>query len=166
MISSGFRKLAAEHNMKTAHGVAYGSLKGYCATFSEGSGYKQIMLSTTFSEVTQRASLQVRLSTQSGYMSKTFRVQNFAVSENRIQIVFRDTLGTMKYIRAFIDWFFPILDEAGASKLDVCSECGMQLLDGRWILVDGVAIYAHAACGQRLKETLQIQTEEIRKEGS
>lgn len=48
MIGSGLRKLAAAQGLQVAHGVAYGPLKGYCATLSEGSGYKQITLVTRF----------------------------------------------------------------------------------------------------------------------
>lgn len=46
MILSGLKKLAADNGMKVAHGVAYGSLGGYAASMSEGSGFKQITFST------------------------------------------------------------------------------------------------------------------------
>ena len=36
MISSGFKKLAAEYGMTVKGGVAYGSLRGFSATFSDG----------------------------------------------------------------------------------------------------------------------------------
>ena len=48
MVGSGLKKLAKEHNMKVSSGVAYGSLGGYNATMSEGSGWKQIVFATLF----------------------------------------------------------------------------------------------------------------------
>ena len=39
MIGSGLKKLANENGMKVAHGVAYGSLRSYAATLSEGTLY-------------------------------------------------------------------------------------------------------------------------------
>ena len=36
MIGSGLKKLASENGMKVARGVAYGALRGYAATLSEG----------------------------------------------------------------------------------------------------------------------------------
>lgn len=50
MIGSGLKKYALEHGMKVSNGVAYGSLRGFAATLSEGSGYKQIMVTTKFSD--------------------------------------------------------------------------------------------------------------------
>lgn len=49
MIGSGLKKLAKENGLRVSNGVAYGSLRGYAATLSEGSGFKQIVISTKFS---------------------------------------------------------------------------------------------------------------------
>ena len=48
MIGSGLKKLARENGMSIASGVAYGDFRGYAATFSEGSGYKLLAVTTKF----------------------------------------------------------------------------------------------------------------------
>ena len=48
MIGSGLKKLAEENGMTVAHGVAYGNLGGFSATFSEGAGWKRIDFATRF----------------------------------------------------------------------------------------------------------------------
>ena len=54
MIGSAFRKFASENGMGVSNGVAYGSLCGYAATLSEGSGWKRIAFSTTFPDPAQK----------------------------------------------------------------------------------------------------------------
>ena len=63
MIGSGLKKLANEYGMKVASGVAYGSLGGYAATLSEGSGYKQIIFSVQFPDLANRSKLADYLQT-------------------------------------------------------------------------------------------------------
>lgn len=166
MIGSGLRKLATENGMQVAHGVAYGMLHGYCATLSEGFGYKLMVLSTRFADATARYSFQESMGQAQKELQKEYGVQAMTVEEKSISVVFTDTIGTMKRIEAFLQWFFPRLEQSGASKGNICSECGMQLTDGKWKLVDGVAIYVHEACGQKLRDELQLATEEVRKDGS
>ena len=48
MVGSGIKKLAKENNLKVSSGVAYGNLHGYASTFSEGSGYKRLVIATSF----------------------------------------------------------------------------------------------------------------------
>lgn len=162
MIGSGLRSFAQERNLVVGHGVAYGLLNGYCATFSEGSGWKKMTLSTCFGEGNGRFALQQKLSELNTELQKAYGVQSFGVSERRIEIVFTDTVGTMKRINAFVNWFFPFLEQYRAAKADVCPECGMALIGGRWKLVDGVAMCVHEACGVKLKDQMQA-TAQVRK---
>ena len=139
MIGSALKKLAAENGMKVAKGVAYGVFRGYYATFSEGSGYKQIVFATRFSEQSKQDELMGLLSRHN--LSKEYRVQNLSFAPNGINIVFGDTIGTMKKIMAFLDWFFPLLEQYGASRAGICPECGAPIDAGTWILQDGVAAF-------------------------
>ena len=166
MIGSGLRKYAQSQGLTVSNGVAYGLLRGYCTTLSDGANIKSMVIVTRFPDGNVRSNFQAKMDMMRKELGKDYRVQNLIVSEDRITVIFGDTIGTMKRIEAFIPWFLLQLEEAGASKADICSECGMQLVDGRWKLVAGTAIYVHESCGQKLREELQVEVEEQRKEGS
>lgn len=159
MIGSGYKKYAAENGMQIAHGVAYGSLHGFAATLSEGSGYKQIVLTTKFTDPEQKERLMTAVNSVN--ISRTYRVQNLEIGAQMINIVFTDNPGTMKKIRAFVDWFMPLLQQHSATGVNVCSECGTEATDGRWVLINGVACYMHGACAQ--KAAREIEDENVRR---
>ena len=50
MIGSGLKKLAKEQGMSVAQGVAFGTLRGYAATLSEGMGFKTVAVTTRLEE--------------------------------------------------------------------------------------------------------------------
>ena len=54
MIGSGLTKLAKQHEMTVANGIAYGGLMGYATTLCEGSGYKQLVITAQISEEQRR----------------------------------------------------------------------------------------------------------------
>ena len=158
MIGSGLKKLASEHNMKVAHGVAYGSMNGFAVTLSEGSGYKRMAISTKIREEEKLGLLQVQLSRRN--LQKEFRVKSLELGEKFIDVIFLDNPGTMKKIYAFIEWFFPMLEESGAAKADVCAECGMSVADGKWKLINGCAHYMHESCAQRVLRDVELEQEQ------
>lgn len=155
MVGSGLKKMAQENGMKVAKGVAYGSLRGYAATMSEGSGYKQIVITTKFADTVKLNELQAQINSRN--ITREFRVRNLTFAANGISIVFHDTVGTMKKIRAFLDWFIPLLDMSSATKADICTECGMQATTGCWKLIDGVAFYMHESCAQRAVSSIAAE---------
>ena len=165
MLGSALKKLAAENGMTLAQGVAYGTLRGYCTTLSEGAGYKQIAIATRFPEQGKQDELM-------GYVNrhnvrKEYRVQNIGFTDNGILIIFQDNPGTMKKLLAFIDWFWPLLPQYGATGPDICPECGMPVENGRWILRDGmVAFCLHEACAQKLERALEATLEERKQPGN
>lgn len=152
MIGSGLKKYAQENGLKVAHGVAYGNFRGFAATLSEGSGYKQIVLTTKFPDPEKLQQLQEQINQRN--VNREFRVQKLSFAPNGVCIVFTDNPGTMGKIRAFADWFFPLLTEAQATGLDVCAECGLQLSGGTWKLIDGVAFYMHTGCAEKVRQTI------------
>lgn len=153
MIGSGLKKLAKENGLKVAQGVAYGNLRGYAVTLSEGSGYKQIVITTKFSDPAKLQELQAVLNQRN--LSREFRVQNLQFMTQGIQIVFVDNPGTMKKIYEFMDWFFPLLPVYGASGVNCCAECGMDVVAGRWVLIDGVAYHMHDTCAQKAMQGIE-----------
>ena len=162
MIGSGLKKLAVENGMTVARGVAYGNLHGYAATLSEGNGYKQIVLTTCFGDPEKLQTLQTQINQQN--ISREFRVANLSFAPNGVSVVFRDNPGTMKKIQAFIDWFFPLLDQAGASGWDICTECGNQITGGCWKLIDGIAFHLHESCADRVVRGLNEEEQQRKDE--
>ncbi len=160
MIGSGLKKLANENGMKVAHGVAYGSLRGFAATLSEGSGYKQIVLTTKFTDPAKLQELQAQVNGRN--IQRELRVRNLTFAPNGVCIVFLDNPGTMKKIEEFIAWFWPLLEQSGATKWDFCTECGAQVTGGKWKLVDGIAFYLHESCAERMARGIEAEETERR----
>ena len=148
MIGSGLKKFASENGLSVSNGVAYGSLCGYAATLTEGSGYKQIVFSTVFSEQAQKDAFLAAVN--GADVQRQYRVQKFNIAPRTIQVVFQDTVGTMKKIAAFVDWIVPLLQQHGATKASICAECGGQIAAGCWKLVDGVAYHYHETCAEKV----------------
>lgn len=149
MIGSGLKKLARENGMTVYGGVAYGSLRGFAATLSEGAGYKKIDFATAFPDMAGLEALRARLGEAN--IRANYRVLNISFGAKVIQVTFHDTTGTMKKIRAFVDFFTPLLEEAGAARADICAECGGQMAAPRWVQVNGVCYAVHDTCAQRVQ---------------
>ena len=157
MIGSTYKKFASERGLKTTKGVAYGSLSGYPATLCEGNGWKRITLTC---RIGSEAQSKLHAGIDQRNILKEFRVKQLDINGNGADIVFLDNPGTMKKIVAFLDWFLPLMDEAGASGLDVCVECGNALTDGKWKLINGEAFFLHEACAQRIAREAEAQKQE------
>lgn len=155
MIGSGLKKLAKQYEMLVCGGVAYGSLLGYATTLSEGAGYKRIDISTNFPESGSLEQLQAEL--HSVNLTKLYYVQNLSFGPKRISVVFQDTIGTMKKIQSFIDWFYPLLQQHGAAGASVCMECGEEITAGGWYLINGIAYHLHDGCADHIESTMREQ---------
>jgi len=166
MIGSALKKLAVENGMKVSNGVAYGSLRGYAATLSEGAGYKQIAFSVSFTDPAQKALFMDAVNDVD--VEKLYRVQHLSIASRNIQVVFFDNPGTMKKVQEFLDWFIPLLDQYSATKADVCAECGAQISSGCWKLVDGIAHHMHESCGEKVRAQISEEnaTRKEKSEGS
>lgn len=148
MIGSGLSKFATKQGMKVSQGVAYGSLMGLAVTLSEGSGYKQMVIATKFSDPAQQVALQESLDPKR--LQKVYRVTNLQIATGRIIVTFHDTIGTMDKIIAFTEWFMPLLHQHSATGADICSECGQSITDGCWKLINGTAYHMHELCAQKV----------------
>lgn len=149
MIGSGLKKLAKEHGMRVAKGVAYGEFRGYAATFDEGAGWKRIRLTLRFPDSAKRADLKNRFMGQD--FQTVFRVRELKYHDDGVEIIFNDKRGTMEYVRAFVDHFFPRLDEAAPTKADICMHCGRPIVGGSWKLIEGAAYHYHEACADEVR---------------
>ena len=162
MIGSGLKQLATENGMRVSNGVAYGSLRGYAATLSEGNGYKAIVFTLGFPGDEQREGLLN--AANAADIKKQYRVQKMLVLPKAIQIIFQDNPGTMKKIREFLDWFIPLLGQYSATTADICLECGGQISAGSWKLIDGIAFHLHDSCAEKLRRQVATSNETRREE--
>ncbi|MBR3972416.1 MAG: hypothetical protein IKJ99_00525 [Oscillospiraceae bacterium] len=162
MIGSGLKKLAKEHGMSVDKGVAYGSLGGFYATMSEGAGYKRITFATMIQDPVKKEKLMRALDGRN--LKKEFRVTELRTSKRFIMVVFHDDPGTMKKIYAFLDLFLPLLAEADATGIGTCSECGLELTDGCWKLIDGTAYYMHRGCAEKVCRDIAAEEQTRREE--
>lgn len=153
MVGSGLKKFATENGMKVAQGVAYGNLQGFAATMVDGPNIKVLTFTTRFATDEQKNQLTQAVNTVD--ITRTYRVQKLEIGLRTIQIVFNDAVGTMKKIRAFAEWFIPLLRQYGASAWNVCSECGTEIAAGRWVLVNGIAYYMHDACAEKVSREIE-----------
>lgn len=154
MIGSGLKKFAKESNLQISGGIAYGAMQGFGVTLQEGAGYKQMAIATRFAHMEQQRAFEQSVAQVN--MTSQYRVQQFAVAPAYINVVFTDTVGTMKKIREFSDWIFPLLRQCGASAADICNECGTPILnDGIWMLRNGmVAVHVHEGCANRIQDQI------------
>lgn len=160
MIGSGLKKFATDNGLKVAKGVAYGSLRGFAATLSEGSGYKMIVLTTKFTDTQKLNELQAQLNGRN--ITRDFRVRSLNFAPEGITIVFNDNPGTMGKIREFVDWFFPLLAVSSATTADICTECGTQITAGTWKLINGVAFHMHESCAQKALRSISEEEQAVR----
>ena len=163
MIGARLKKYAQENGMTVDKGVAYGSFHGFCTTISEGAGYIQMVISTRFEVPSKQDAFRTVVEQEN--LPKQYRVQNMAFAPNGINIVFQDNPGTMKKVEAFVAWFMPLLEQYGASKAEICPECGMPVENGTWILRNGVvASYVHGACAEKVMREVEAGNEQRKEE--
>ena len=162
MIGSGLKKLARTHGMTVYKGIAYGDLGGFSTTLSEGAGWKQIVFTTTIADPLKQMELQTILNGHD--MKKEFRVTDLRIAPKSIHVMFHDTMGTMKKVYAFLDFFLPLLRNAGATGSHVCVECGCEVTGGCWKCIGGVAYYLHSACADKVCRDIEAAEENRREE--
>lgn len=145
--------------MKVSHGVAYGSLGGYGATMDEGSGNKRICFTLLFPDGTSKSSFSDEINGTE--LQNTYHIRKLDIGPRYIEIVFRDTIGIIAKVRAFLDWFLPVLQRYGASPADVCIECGTEVSGGTWGLINGMAYHFHDSCADRIKQDIAADNQQM-----
>lgn len=147
MVGSNLKKLGAEYGMKVDRGVVYGNLQGFAATMCEGAGWKRIIFSTRFADSVLKT--QFMDAVQSVNLQKEYRITSFNIAPEGILVEFYDNPGTMPKIRAFLAWLLPLLQQYQASAWNVCPQCGSEVTEGKWMLINGVASFMHNACANK-----------------
>lgn len=162
MVGTGLQKLARNNGMAVDSGVAYGDLRGFATTFSEGAGFKRIDIVTAFPTLESKGAFLNAI--EAVQVDKVYRVQTISITAWGLCVVFRDTIGTMKRIEAFIDWFYPLLKTYDAQKATVCARCGCDAAGEGWYLINGVAYRLHETCAQHEQSALESQQQQRREE--
>ena len=164
MIGSALKKLAAENGLTISGGIAYGNYQGYAITLSEGAGYKLLTVST---HLTDTACNWLNSQLSGHNLMKEFRVEDVQLSETGAVIVFNDNPGTMKRFHEFLQWFFPLLPQAGATGYDCCCSCGQPFNgDETWKMAGNTPMHLHPGCAQSLLRDVQQEEEAEQKTGS
>ena len=155
MIGVPFQQVANQYNLTTSQGVAYGTILGYPVTFLDGMGCHRIMITTRFLTPSQKDALMDIVNAQD--LKGLYNIRKLQIAKKVVYIMFRGVPETMEKIPAFIDWFFPLLEENGATKASVCPQCmePMEDEDAQWVLRDGaVAFRMHKHCADELKASV------------
>ena len=152
MVGIGLKKLAQQNGMQLDSGVAYGSLRGYATTLFEGIGWKRINIGTKIADPVQLTQLETEVNSVD--VQKEYGVKELLFGIEFISAIFTDNFGTIEKLEKFIDWFYPLLDKYGATKANICAECGGEVIVGSWYLVGSGAYYFHENCAQNVSATV------------
>lgn len=156
MIGDQLLQLAEEYGMKYDQAVAYGILEGYAATFLDGTGCSRLMLTTRFESNTKKDALMDVINAQD--LKNLYGIRKLQIAKKVIHIAFHNSTDANEKIRRFVDWFMPLLEQYGASKADICTQCQEPMAeeDAHWVLRDGaVAFRMHHSCAEELKNSVQ-----------
>lgn len=161
MLGKGLRELAAEHTMKVDRGIAYGNIGGYIMTLSEEMGTKTLGVSARFPDQNAKNAFQADFADQK--FRAAYRIASVSLSGIALSVVFHDNPGTMKRIRAFVDWLSNKLKELGAEGVDHCALCHQYAVSGNsFVKINDVVHNVHPGCAataeREAEETKAIQS--------
>ena len=155
MIGMLFQQVANQYGLKTSQGVAYGLIQEYPVTFLDGMGCHRIMITTRFATPSQKDNLMDIVNKQD--LKNLYGLRALQIAKKVIHIKFRNSADIQDKVNAFVEWFFPLLEQNGASKANICPQCQeiMEDDEAQWVLRDGaVAFRMHKKCADELKEAI------------
>lgn len=168
MISKGFKRLANDFDMQISKGIAYGEVGGYCFTFRDGMGTKNVSIGISFNgDGNDRAKIFGHLYEN----QKKFAIKNFNYEHYALTMLFHDTFGTLKRINEFINTFIVILKDNQIKESGFCAACGNSVTyePSETVLLNGNAIRLHNSCMQKISdknESFYTKARSTKKEGS
>ncbi len=165
MIGVPFLQVAQQFGLKYEQGVAYGILRDYPVTFLDGTGCHRIMITTRFMTPSQKDTLMDIINAQD--LKGLYNIRKLQIAKKVIHIVFRGVPDTLEKVPSFVDWFFPLLEQNGATKATICPQC-MELMaedEVQWVLRDGaVAFRMHKHCAVDLKQSIAAGSKSVAEE--
>lgn len=155
MIGKSLKELAAQYDMILGKGVAYGSVSGFATTFSQGMGYKRLDITTYFPETEARDWLQKTLSGED--LTGLYGIRSMDLGQKYISVYFTENPQIIEKIKTFIEWFYPLLTQSNAEQAHICTQCGEEVTEGGWYLVNGMAYHFHRDCAAEVSEELDYE---------
>ncbi len=159
-MDKNFKEFAVSKGLKLASGIAYGNLHGYAVTLSDGDGFKQITITTRFTEPAKQRELETYL--RQNNVFQEYSLRDFSFFPERISIVFfYSSINQLQTIDNFIHWFFPLLEQYSASDANICPVCGRSLTGGCWKLINGTAYHLHVECSETVCQNIEANNADI-----
>ncbi len=147
------KSFAEANGLAISKNIAYGNLRGYAATVSEGQGFVQIILSTSFPDANDQRAVEEAL--RQANLSKEYGVTSLNFFPKNIRMTLAYTLKKhITRVEAFLNFFLPLLDEHHATGVHICPECGGDITAGCWKLINGIAYHLHTECGSRVNRDI------------
>lgn len=149
LISQGFKKMANDFGMQINRGVAFGEIEGYCFTFRDGMGTKNVSIGISFDEDgNNRANVFGHLHEN----KKKFAIRDFSYEHHTLTILFHDTFGTLNRIKEFINTCIEILKDNHIKGSEFCASCGnsVNYEPSEIVLLNGNAVRLHSSCMQQI----------------
>ena len=167
MISQGFKKMANDFGMQINKGIAFGEIEGYCFTFRDGMGTKNVSIGISFDEDgNNRANIFGLLHEN----KKKFAIRDFSYEHHTLTILFHDTFGTLNRIKEFINTFIETLKNNHIKGSEFCASCGNSVSyePSETVLLNGNAVRLHTSCMQQIldKNNSLYADDSSTKEGS
>ena len=166
MIGSGLKKYAAAQGLQVKNGRAFGVWRGYMLTLHEGQGWKCASFAARIPQGPAQAELAAMANDKQ--MKKQYRLQQLQQSERCVTIYFTDTVGTMKRIEAFLDFFVQRLAAWQAVGAGCCSQCGQSFAGTQPAAVEigGVVYPMHEQCAAAVGRQMEQAYQEKKASGS
>ncbi len=166
MIGSAFKKYANELHFTIHKGVAYGEYRQYLLTFSEGMGWKKVVIGVSFPDQNSKAAVQVFLMDQK--FRASHRITEAFIEDSAVTLIFQDTMGTVKVVRNTVEEVLDQFTELDIKGVGFCNYCGQAFAgdDKEKILYNERVLYMHSGCVGHLSAEVNAATEDMKSEGS
>ena len=163
MIGRSLKKYSTELGFKISHGVAYGKYKNYIVTLHEGVGWKAAGIAVSIADAVAVEKIKEVLSDTE--FNKQYSIQQINITQDLIEIIFLDHLGTMKKLKPALDAIFHKLSENQVQGADYCSRC-KNAFNGNHCQIIKVGNYVygmHDACANSIENSMLKNNNDIKK---
>ena len=166
MIGAAFKKYAGELHFTIDKGIAYGEYKQYMLTFSEGIGWKRVVIGVCLADEADKAAVHAFLMDQK--FKTAHRIKEILIENTAVTFIFQDTVGTIKVIRNTLEEVLVKFTELHIKGAQFCNYCGQAFAEGskEKVLYNGNVLYMHAGCADHLSAEAGAEAEALESQGS
>lgn len=168
MIGKVLKKFASQNNLTVAHGVVYGSYQGYLVTMSEDSSANIKYLAVAVRPENEEQATALREFLEKEEWKKLYRLTAAEYKNAYIRLTFGGAYGLAKKMTEFAALLTLKLAELSVPAMQRCSYCGEEYNGSMpaTVLANGVALYMHDSCVERINTEAEQMHEESKKGGS